>query len=56
MDPGGLDTHTPCLILIDEWVAYARQLYDRDDLDVGTFDTQFIFAQTLTEVVKAVPP
>jgi predicted AAA+ superfamily ATPase len=47
--------HAPCLILIDEWVAYARQLFGRDDLDGGTFDTQFTFAQTLTEVVKAVP-
>ncbi len=48
-------TYAPCLILIDEWVAYARQLYGRDDLAGGTFDTQFTFAQTLTEVVKAVP-
>ncbi len=47
--------HAPCLILIDEWVAYARQLFGRDDLDGGTFDTQFTFAQTLTEAVKAVP-
>jgi predicted AAA+ superfamily ATPase len=47
--------YAPCLILIDEWVAYARQLYGRDDLSGGTFDTQFTFAQTLTEVVKAVP-
>jgi predicted AAA+ superfamily ATPase len=47
--------HAPCLILIDEWVAYARQLYGRDDLDGGSFDTQFTFAQTLTEVVKSVP-
>jgi predicted AAA+ superfamily ATPase len=46
--------HAPCLILIDEWVAYARQLFNRDDLDGGTFDTQFTFAQTLTEVVKQV--
>jgi predicted AAA+ superfamily ATPase len=46
--------HAPCLILIDEWVAYARQLFGRDDLDAGTFDTQFTFAQTLTEVVKQV--
>ena len=45
----------PCLILIDEWVAYARQLYGRDDLDGGSFATQFTFAQTLTEAVKAVP-
>jgi hypothetical protein len=47
--------NTPCLILVDEWVAYARQLYGTDDLVGGTFDTQFTFAQTLTEVVKTVP-
>ena len=47
-------SYAPCLILIDEWVAYARQLYGRDDLAGGTFDTQFTFAQTLTEAVKAV--
>lgn len=47
--------YSPCLILIDEWVAYARQLYERDDLAGGTFDTQFTFAQTLTEAVKATP-
>ena len=42
-------------ILIDEWVAYARELYGQDDLAGGTFETQFTFAQTLTEAVKAVP-
>jgi predicted AAA+ superfamily ATPase len=47
--------YAPCLILIDEWVAYARTLYNRDDLPAGTFDTQFTFAQTLTEVVKSIP-
>ncbi|MEU9887670.1 Swt1 family HEPN domain-containing protein [Sphaerisporangium sp. NPDC051011] len=47
--------YSPCLILIDEWVAYARQLYGREDLAAGTFDTQFTFAQTITEAVKAVP-
>lgn len=45
----------PCLILIDEWVAYARQLYSTDDLPAGTFATQFTFAQALTEAVAAVP-
>jgi len=45
----------PCLILIDEWVAYARQLHDEPDLPGGSFDTQFTFAQTLTEAVKASP-
>jgi hypothetical protein len=43
------------LILIDEWVAYARQLWEREDLPGGTFDTQFTFAQSLTEIVKTVP-
>jgi predicted AAA+ superfamily ATPase len=50
-----IGAYAPCLILIDEWVAYARQLYGRDDLDAGSFDTQFTFAQTLTEAVKSVP-
>ncbi len=45
--------HGPCLILIDEWVAYARQLHDESDLPAGSFDTQFTFAQALTESVKA---
>lgn len=48
-----LARYAPCVILIDEWVAYARGLYVRDDLCGGTFDTQFTFAQTLTEAVSA---
>jgi len=47
--------YSPCLVLIDEWVAYARQLYGQDDLPAGTFDTHFTFAQTLTEAAKAAP-
>ena len=43
----------PCLILIDEWVAYARQLHDQSDLPAGSFETQFTFAQVLTESAKA---
>ena len=42
------------LILIDEWVAYARQLSRPDDLPAGSFETQFTFAQALTESAK--PP
>jgi len=42
----------PCLVLIDEWVAYARQLYTDPTLPAGTFDTQFTFAQTLSEAAK----
>jgi len=48
--------HSPCLILIDEWVAYARQLYGEEArLPAGSFDTQFTFAQALTDAAKAVP-
>jgi len=42
----------PSLILIDEWVAYARQLHDDADLPGGRFDTMFTFAQALTESAK----
>ena len=42
----------PCVVLIDEWVSYARQLHDEGDLPAGTFETQFTFAQALTESVK----
>jgi predicted AAA+ superfamily ATPase len=42
----------PCLILIDEWVAYARQLHDQGSLPAGNFETQFSFAQALTESAK----
>jgi predicted AAA+ superfamily ATPase len=44
--------HGPCLVLIDEWVAYARQLHDQSDLPAGGFETQFTFAQALTESAK----
>ncbi|MEY4908445.1 MAG: hypothetical protein RL260_2163 [Pseudomonadota bacterium] len=44
--------HGPCVILIDEWVAYARQLHDQSDLPAGGFETQFSFAQALTESAK----
>jgi predicted AAA+ superfamily ATPase len=43
----------PCLILIDEWVAYARQLHGTADLPAGTFETHFTFAQALSEAAKA---
>ena len=47
-----LKTYAPAVILIDEWVAYARSLVGRDDLAGGTFDDQFTFAQSLTEAAK----
>lgn len=47
-----LTEYGPCLILIDEWVAYARQLHDQGDLPAGGFETQFSFAQALTESAR----
>ena len=47
-----LERYGPCLMLIDEWVSYARQLHDGSDLPAGSFETQFTFAQALTEAVK----
>ncbi len=45
----------PCLILIDEWVAYLRQIYKTEGLPSGTFDANLTFVQSLTEAVKASP-
>ena len=47
--------YSPSLILIDEWVAYARQLVTDKELPSGSFETQFTFAQSLTEIVRSVP-
>lgn len=58
--PGGslhelLNAYGPAVILIDEWVAYARQLVGPHQYPAGAFDTQFTFAQALTEAVAATP-
>ena len=50
-----ISAHGPVLILIDEWVAYARQLVTDKELPAGSFDTQFTFAQSLTETVRGIP-
>ncbi|WP_353709404.1 Swt1 family HEPN domain-containing protein [Cellulosimicrobium sp. ES-005] len=44
------------LLLVDEWVAYARLLVDAPaPLPGGTFEGQFTFAQHLTELAKSTP-
>lgn len=48
-----MNDYAPCLILVDEWVSYARQLHDQGDLPGGSFETHFTFAQALTESAKA---
>jgi predicted AAA+ superfamily ATPase len=52
-----LEAFSPCVILIDEWVAYLRQLYSRGEdnpYPAGTFGAHQTFAQSLTEAVKSV--
>ncbi len=45
----------PTVILMDEWVAYCRQMYETPGLPGGSFDSNLSFAQSLTEAVKASP-
>lgn len=48
-----LEAYGPCLIMIDELVAFARNLYHvADPLPAGSFDSVMTFMQTLTEAVK----
>lgn len=49
------DRFGPALILIDEWVAFTRQLYHVDGLPSGSFDANMTFAQALTEAAKRSP-
>jgi predicted AAA+ superfamily ATPase len=43
----------PCLVIIDELVAYARNLYGVERLPAGTFESIMTFMQSLTEAIKA---
>jgi predicted AAA+ superfamily ATPase len=48
-----LDQHGPALIILDELVAFARNLYGATErLPAGTFDVLMTFVQSLTEAVK----
>ena len=50
-----LERHAPCIVLIDELVAYIRQFPDSQVLSGGTYDSNLSFVQALTEAVKLVP-
>lgn len=58
VSPGGdtlldlLEQFGPCLIVIDELVAYARNLYGVSGLPAGSFDAVMTFIQSLTEAVR----
>ena len=50
-----LKSYAPCVILIDELVAYVRQFEEGKSLTGGSFDSNLSFVQALTEALKAVP-
>jgi hypothetical protein len=50
-----LEAHAPCVILIDELVAYIRQFQEGQPLSGGSFDSNLSFIQALTEACKLVP-
>ena len=47
-----LNQFGPAVILIDELVAYARNIYGVNGLPAGSFDANLTFVQSLTEAVK----
>ena len=49
-----LKKFAPCVVLIDEWVAYTRQLKEDGNDICGTYGTQMSFAQALCEAAKTV--
>lgn len=50
-----LEAHSPCVVLIDEAVAYIRQFREDQTLSGGTYGSNVSFLQSLTEAVKQVP-
>ena len=45
----------PCVILVDELLAFIRQLEAGKSYAAGTFDSNISFLQALTEAIKSVP-
>lgn len=50
-----LETFAPCVILVDELVAYVRQFEAGKAFAGGTYESNMSFAQALTEAVGLVP-
>ena len=47
------DACQPCLVLMDELVAYAKKLYGVSGLPAGSFDNFITFIQEITEAARA---
>jgi uncharacterized protein len=50
-----LAAYSPCVVLIDELVAYIRQFPEGQVLSGGSYDSNLSFVQALTEATKLVP-
>lgn len=50
-----LERYAPCVVLIDELVAYIRQFPESQAISGGSYDSNLSFVQALTEAVKLVP-
>ncbi len=50
-----LAKYAPCIVLIDELVAYVRQFNNGQTLSGGSYNSNISFAQALTEAAKLVP-
>jgi predicted AAA+ superfamily ATPase len=50
-----LETYAPCVVLVDELVAYIRQFPNGQVLSGGSYDSNLSFVQALTEAIKLVP-
>ena len=50
-----LEQYSPCVVLIDELVAYVRQFPESQSISGGSYDSNLSFIQALTEAVKLVP-
>jgi predicted AAA+ superfamily ATPase len=50
-----LEGHAPCVVLIDELVAYVRQFPEGQTRSGGSYDSNLSFVQALTEAAKLVP-
>lgn len=47
------DACGPCLVLMDEIVAYAKKLYGAEGLPAGTYENLITFIQEITEAARA---
>jgi hypothetical protein len=50
-----LEKYAPCVVLMDELVAYIGQFEEGKQISGGSFESNMAFVQALTEAVKLVP-